>query len=77
RSPSFGEYYSHARLSWLRQTPCEQRHIVDGFSFELSKDVRPYIRERVVDQLVHIDLTLAQAVAKNLGIGLADDQLNI
>ncbi len=32
---------------------------------------------RVVDQLAHIDLTLAQAVAKNLGIELTDDQLNI
>ncbi len=60
RSPSFGEYYSHPRLFWLSQTPFEQRHIVDGFSFELSKVVRPYIRERVVDQLAHIDLTLAQ-----------------
>lgn len=77
RSPSFGEYYSHPRLFWLSQTPFEQRHIVDGFSFELSKVVRPYIRERVVDQLTHIDLTLAQAVAKNLGIELTDDQLNI
>ena len=76
-SPSFGEYYSHPRLFWLSQTPFEQRHIVDGFSFELSKVVRPYIRERVVDQLAHIDLTLAQAVAKNLGIELTDDQLNI
>lgn len=64
RSPSFGEYYSHPRLFWLSQTPFEQRHIVDGFSFELSKVVRPYIRERVVDQLAHIDLTLARAVAK-------------
>lgn len=77
RSPSFGEYYSHPRLFWLSQTPFEQRHIVDDFSFELSKVVRPYIRERVVDQLAHIDLTLAQAVAKNLGIELTDDQLNI
>ncbi|MFP1558965.1 hypothetical protein ACLB1T_29055 [Escherichia coli] len=33
RSPSFGEYYSHPRLFWLSQTPFEQRHIVDGFSF--------------------------------------------
>ncbi|MFP1527549.1 catalase-related domain-containing protein [Escherichia coli] len=38
-------------MFWLSQTPFEQRHIVDGFSFELSKVVRPYIRERVVDQL--------------------------
>ncbi|XNM51665.1 catalase-related domain-containing protein [Escherichia coli] len=31
------EYYSHPRLFWLSQTPFEQHHIVDGFSFELSK----------------------------------------
>lgn len=77
RSPSFGEYYAHPRLFWLSQTPFEQQHIIDAFSFELSKVVRAYIRERVVDQLVRIDITLAQAVAKNLGITLTDEQLNI
>ena len=77
RSPSFGEYYSHPRLFWLSQTPFEQRHIIDAFSFELSKVVRAYIRERVVDQLVRIDMQLASAVAKNLGITLTDEQCNI
>ncbi|KFC09633.1 catalase [Trabulsiella guamensis ATCC 49490] len=77
RSPSFGEYYSHPRLFWNSQTPQEQEHIVGGFSFELSKVGRPYIRERVVDQLAHIDLTLAQAVADNLGITLTDEQQRI
>ncbi|VEB60366.1 catalase HPII [Salmonella enterica subsp. enterica] len=37
RSPSFGEYYSHPRLFWLSQTPIEQQHIIDAFSFELGK----------------------------------------
>ncbi|XTZ36788.1 catalase HPII [Salmonella enterica] len=77
RSPSFGEYYAHPRLFWLSQTPFEQRHIVDAFSFELSKVARPYIRERVVDQLAHIDTDLAQRVADNLGITLSDEQLNL
>ncbi|KNC88208.1 catalase HPII [Trabulsiella odontotermitis] len=77
RSPSFGEYYSHPRLFWNSQTPQEQEHIVGAFSFELSKVGRPYIRERVVDQLAHIDLTLAQAVADNLGITLTDEQKQI
>ena len=78
-SPSFGEYYSHPRLFWLSQTRHSSNAILSMVSvFELSKVVRPtYIRERVVDQLAHIDLTLAQAVAKNLGIELTDDQLNI
>lgn len=76
RSPSFGEYYAHPRLFWNSQTPIEQQHIIGAFSFELSKVVREYIRERVVDQLAHIDLTLAQGVADNLGITLTDEQRN-
>lgn len=76
RSPSFGEYYSQPRLFWLSQTTVEQEHIIAAYSFELSKVSRPYIRERVVDHLVHIDVTLGQRVADNLGIRLTNDQLN-
>ncbi|WP_047607705.1 catalase HPII [Rahnella aquatilis] len=77
RSPSFAEYYAHPRLFWLSQTPAEQDHIVGAFSFELSKVARPYIRERVVNLLAHVDQTLAQKVAKNLGITLSADILKI
>lgn len=76
RSPSFGEHYAHPRLFWNSQTPVEQEHIIGSFSFELGKVVRTYIRERVVDQLVHIDIQLAQGVADNLGITLTDEQRN-
>ncbi|KHJ65628.1 hydroperoxidase [Pantoea rodasii] len=75
RSPSFGEYYSQPRLFWLSQTPVEQQHIIGAYSFELSKVARPYIRERVVDHLLNIDIALAQGVADNLGIKLTEDQL--
>ncbi|WP_333893399.1 catalase HPII [Atlantibacter subterraneus] len=76
RSPSFGEYYSHPRLFWQSQTPVEQQHIIDAFSFELGKVARAYIRERVVDHLCHIDVSLASAVAENLGITLTDEQIH-
>lgn len=76
RSPSFGEYYAHPRLFWNSQTPIEQQHIIGAFSFELSKVVRTYIRERVLDQLAHIDIQLAQGVADKLGITLSDEQRN-
>lgn len=76
RSPSFGEYYAQPRLFWNSQTPIEQQHIIDAFSFELSKVVREWIRERVVDQLVSVDIRIAQAVAENLGITLSDEQQN-
>ncbi|MFJ5158322.1 catalase HPII [Pantoea sp. NPDC088449] len=75
RSPSFGEYYSQPRLFWLSQTAEEQQHIIGAYSFELSKVARPYIRERVVDHLLQIDVNLAQGVAKNLGLKLSDEQL--
>ncbi|MCX8956161.1 catalase HPII [Erwinia psidii] len=76
RSPSFGEYYSQPRLFWNSQTPVEQQHIIDAFSFELSKVGRTWIRERVVDHLVHIDVSLANSVAENLGIALSDEQMH-
>ncbi|WP_409075571.1 catalase HPII [Pantoea sp. C3] len=76
RSASFGEYYSQPRLFWQSQTPVEQQHIIGAYSFELSKVARPYIRERVLDHLLRIDIKLAQGVAENLGIALTEEQLN-
>lgn len=77
RSPSFGEYYSQPRLFWQSQTPVEQQHIIGAFSFELSKVARGYIRERVLDHLTRIDISLAQPVAENLGIELSDEQMHV
>lgn len=76
RNPSFADYYSQPRLFWLSQTPVEQMHIINAFSFELGKVMRPYIRERVVDLLTRVDPHLAQAVAENLGIALTSEQLS-
>ncbi len=76
RSDSFADYYSQPRLFWLSQTATEQDHVVGAFSFELGKVVRPWIRERVVDQLTYIDHDLAARVAQNLGIELTQEQLS-
>jgi catalase len=46
----------------------EQKHIADSLVFELSKVERPAIRERVVSHLPNIDATLADKVAKGLGM---------
>nr|WP_261437174.1 catalase HPII [Serratia proteamaculans] len=75
RSESFLEFYSQPRLFWQSQTPAEQQHIVDAFSFELGKVARPYIRQRVVEHLAHVDTLLAGQVAANLGITLAAEIL--
>ena len=61
--------------NWPRETPPGPKR--GGFESYQERVEGNKVRERVVDQLAHIDLTLAQAVAKNLGIELTDDQLNI
>lgn len=76
RSPSFFDYYSQPRLFWLSQTTPEQKHIIDAFSFELSKVMRPYIRERIVDLLSYIDRELAKGVAAKIGLTLSQEQLS-
>lgn len=75
RSASFADYYSHPRLFWISQTPPEQQHIINAFSFELGKVARPYIRERIVDHLTRVCPVLAKGVARNLGITLTKEQL--
>lgn len=76
RSASFSDYFSQPRLFWLSQTKPEQMHLVNAFTFELSKVMRPYIRERVVDLLTHFAPELANPVAQNLGITLSPEQLS-
>jgi catalase len=69
RSPSFSDHFSQPRLFYHSMSAPEQTHIADAYSFELGKVQRPYIRERVVNEiLANIDLDLAGKVASHLGI---------
>lgn len=69
RSTSFNDHFSQARLFWKSQTPVEQQHIVEAFTFELSKVTRSTIRQRVIEQVLpNVSVTLAQAVAKAFGL---------
>ncbi|RZK37433.1 MAG: catalase HPII [Pedobacter sp.] len=73
RSESFGDHFSQARLYYQSLAPYEQKHVVDAYTFELSKVQRVHIREREVKEiLANIDLDLAQKVGKNLGIEVPD-----
>ena len=62
----FAEHYAQARLFFESQTEVEQRHIIAGFRFELSKVTVPAIRERMVASLVNVSDILARAVADGL-----------
>ncbi len=53
--------------------PHEQKHVIDAYTFELSKVQRPHIREREVQEvLANIDTDLAKQVGQNLGIEVPD-----
>jgi len=72
RSPSFDDHFSQATLFWNSQSPAEKDHIVAAFRFELSKVEMADIRQRMVDNLAHVDARLAARVAAPLGINAPD-----
>jgi catalase len=72
RSPSFDDHFSQATLFWNSQSATEKEHIIAAFQFELSKVVVPAVRQRVVDNLAHVDSKLARKVAEPLGIAVPD-----
>jgi catalase len=72
RSPSFDDHFSQATLFWNSQSTQEKDHIVAAFRFELSKVEVPEIRQRMVDNLAHVDAKLATRVAAPLGISTPD-----
>jgi len=68
RSESFKDFYSQATLFWNSMSDWEQQHIADAFQFELGKVERAHIRERVIENLAHVDHGLAGQVAQGLGL---------
>lgn len=77
RSESFADHFSQPRLYYKSLAPHEQKHVVDAYTFELSKVQRPHIRQREVQEvLANIDIDLAQQVGQNLGIDVPDLQQN-
>ncbi|WP_187336297.1 catalase [Novosphingopyxis iocasae] len=75
RSETFADHYSQARQFYVSQTPVEQTHMANAFTFELSKVERPDIRARMVGHLRHIDAGLAQRVADGLGMAELPDKV--
>ncbi len=64
----FAEHYNQATLFFESQSEHEKQHIIDAFSFELSKVTVPGIRQRTVAMLRNVSEDLASAVAANLGM---------
>ena len=68
RSASFGDHFSQARLFWESQTPVEQTHIVEAFSFELGKCEVKEVRQRMLSNLSEVHPDLVGQIAANLGM---------
>jgi len=68
RSETFADHYSQPRLFYRSMSEPEQRHIVNAFTFELSKVSRPYIRQRMLGHLKNIDGELCARVEDGLGM---------
>lgn len=75
RPESFADHYNQAQQFFISQNEAEQRHIIDAFTFELSKCDRMAIRTRMVAGLRNVDEDLARSVAAGLGLPELPDEL--
>lgn len=68
RSNSFADHFTQARLFFHSLSPEEQTHLINAFSFELSKVNKEDIRKRELAILYQVEPALANAIGKNLGL---------
>ena len=68
RSPSFADHFTQAKLFFQSQSEYEKEHIINAYSFELSKVKDLNVRKRELAILNQIDAGLAKQVGSNLGI---------
>lgn len=67
RDDSFRDHFSQATAFYKSISEVEQEHIINAFSFELSKVKREEIRQNVVDMFTNVDKKMAEEIAKNVG----------
>ncbi|WP_243761186.1 catalase [Streptomyces sp. YIM 98790] len=65
---TFEDHFSHPRRFWLSMSPVEKEHIINAYTFELSKCWERSIQERQLRVLAHIDPYLCEQVANGLGL---------
>ncbi|MBS1999851.1 MAG: catalase, partial [Cyanobacteria bacterium SZAS LIN-2] len=68
RSESFLDHFSQAKLFYNSQTDVEKQHIIEAFTFELTKVNDVNIRKRMIFVLQKVDAGLAGQVAAGLSI---------
>ena len=73
RSESFSDHFSQPALFYRSLAKWEQSHVAEAYIFELGKCINDYIKERMLFVVNQIDSTLAQEVAKGLGLKIPKD----
>lgn len=68
RSKSFLDHFGQATLFYNSQSVSEKKHLTNALRFELGKVKSVEVRQRMVNVLTQIDRTLADNVAKCLGL---------
>ncbi len=72
RPPGFDDHFSQATLFWNSQSAAEREHLVAAFAQALGRVESAAIRQRMVDNLAHVDARLARKVAEPLGLAPPD-----
>ena len=73
RSESFSDHFSQPALFYRSLAPWEKKHVMNAYSFELSKCNHEHIKSRMLWLIAQIDDALAKEVADNLGMKVPDD----
>jgi catalase len=70
RSQSFFDHFSQATLFYNSQSDTEKTHLINALRFELGKVETPEIRQRMIGLLAQVDRSLAEKVARGLGLAV-------
>lgn len=73
RSESFIDYFSQPALFYRSLAKWEQKHVTDAYIFELGKCNHQHIQERMLWMVNQIDESLAEKVAKGLGLKVPEE----
>jgi catalase len=68
RPAEFDDHFSQASFFWNSQQPAERDHIIGALQHELCRLESGAVRQRVVDNLAHVDSRLARKVAEIVGL---------
>lgn len=74
RDDSFRDHFSQATAFYNSLSDVEKEHIINAFSFELTKVQRKEIRQNVVDMFANVDEDMAKAIADNVGADTPDKE---